>query len=118
MASKYAPVISALDQKQKVHFYLALARELTVAQRTIWADDQVDASEQVDRLKWLNEIMHRVLNRLYDLQITAQVWNEDDLWTIIKHHVSQNSRIAGVVGLAIRDAYKIATQHELPEQLG
>ena len=71
MPSKFTPVISALDKQQKQHFYLALARELTITQRSIWADDQLDNSEQVDRLKWLNEIMHRVLNRLYDLQITA-----------------------------------------------
>jgi hypothetical protein len=114
MPSTYAPVIAALDDKQKAHFYLLLARGLTVAQREVWADDQLDASEQIDRLKWLNEIMHRILNRLFDFQQTTQARNEDDLWTTIMDHVAQNRHIAGDLAWAVRDAYKIATQRDLP----
>jgi hypothetical protein len=114
MQSTYAPLIAALDDTQKAHFYVLLARELTVAQRTVWVDMHLDATEQVDRLKWLNEITHRVLNRLYSLQQMTQQGSEDDVWSTITDHVRQNRYIAGDLAWAIRHAYTITTQCDLP----
>jgi hypothetical protein len=114
MSSTYAPVIAALDNTQKAHFYLLLARELTIAQRGVWADELLDVSEQVDRLKWFNEIMHRVLNRLYGLQQATEAGNEDELWATITDHAMQNQPIVGDLAWAVREAYKTTTQRDLP----
>lgn len=114
MQSTYAPVIAALDDKQKAHFYLLLARELTLAQREVWADGALDAPEQVARLRWFNEIMHRVLNHLYGIQHTTHVGSEDDLWTTIADHASQNPHIASALTWAVREAYHMTTHQNLP----
>ncbi len=54
--------------------------------------------------------MHRALNRLQDLQENHNQWTEDEVWALIKHHVSQNKAIAGLVGRAIQDSYKRVTR--------
>ncbi|MBD9478866.1 hypothetical protein [Pseudoxanthomonas sp. PXM02] len=52
--------IVELDASQARHFCIRLWHELTIAGRAIWADETLDPAAQLNALKWLNEIQHRV----------------------------------------------------------
>jgi hypothetical protein len=114
MESPYASAIAALDDEQKARFYLLLAHGLTMAQREVWADDQAEPSEQINRLKWFNEILHRVINRLHDLQHPPLSPSEEDVWSLITHHATQNRYVAASLSWFVRDAYTKTTQQDIP----
>lgn len=48
-----------LSREQKTRFYLELASALTVEGRSIWSDDTLPVDQRLERVKWLNETMHR-----------------------------------------------------------
>jgi hypothetical protein len=52
--------VIGLDEPKAREFCIRLWFELTIAGRGIWSDDTLDAATQLNALKWLNEIQHRV----------------------------------------------------------
>jgi hypothetical protein len=97
--------IGTLNREQKMRFYIHLAHNLTIGIRAIWSDESIDPIEQVSHLKWMNEVMHRVLNRLSDLHGDHGLWTEADLWQTIQSIVVHDHAVAGEVGGAIQFSY-------------
>ena len=56
----YIKLIGELSDEERLKFYECLAHNLTVSARAIWSNEGLTDGEKVERLKWLNEIMHRV----------------------------------------------------------
>ena len=54
--------VVSLTENQAQEFCLRLWHELTIAGRSIWSDESLDPASQLNSLKWLNEIQHRVCN--------------------------------------------------------
>jgi hypothetical protein len=54
--------VLSLTEAQSKNFCLHLWFELTIAGRGVWSDTNQDAASQLNSLKWLNEIHHRVWN--------------------------------------------------------
>jgi hypothetical protein len=52
--------ITALRGDEAKAFCIRLWLELTIAGRAIWSDESLDQGTQLNALKWLNEIQHRV----------------------------------------------------------
>ena len=52
--------IKVLSDDQARSFCTRLWFELTIAGRAIWSDDSLDQATQLNALKWLNEMQHRV----------------------------------------------------------
>lgn len=52
--------VVALDGTRAREFCTRLWLELTIVGRSIWSDEGLEAAEQLNALKWLNEIQHRV----------------------------------------------------------
>ena len=52
--------ITALKNDEAKAFCIRLWLELTIAGRAIWSDESLDQATQLNALKWLNEIQHRV----------------------------------------------------------
>ena len=71
----FTTLVSGLTREEKGRFYLALARNITVAVRTIWSDDDLPVTERLERLKWMNEAMHRVINDLSEKLVLITVEN-------------------------------------------
>ena len=46
-------------------FFRVLAHSLTVAVRVYLWDKELDECEKLDRVKWLNEINHRVITKIH-----------------------------------------------------
>ena len=61
------------------------AHNLTISVRGIWSDEHLSDSEKLESLKWLNEIMHRVVRKPALLRINKDEMSESDSWEGIKH---------------------------------
>ncbi len=60
--------VATFDPAIKLAFYINFANHLTIAIRSIWSEHDVAVAERYERMKWMNEVMHRVLNRAGDVQ--------------------------------------------------
>ena len=49
-----------LSGPQARYFCIRLWHELTITGRVIWSDEALDMASQLNALKWLDEIQHRV----------------------------------------------------------
>ena len=56
---RFAERMAVLTEEQRLHFYEVLAHNLTVAIRGVWSDTSLGDVEKVERMKWINEILHR-----------------------------------------------------------
>jgi len=80
---RFAEQIGKLSDEQRLHFYEMLAHNLTVGIRGIWSDERIDDTEKVDRMKWVNEILHSVTARVYVLRLKTHEWTEEDFERLI-----------------------------------
>ena len=67
---------------------------------------RISDAEKVDRLKWVNEIQHRVTGKIGVLRLNLHEWTERDTWQMIQEYVENNRNIGGDIGWAIRTSYE------------
>lgn len=106
----YAKQIGELSAEQRVSFYEMMACNLTISIRSIWSDDRIDDAEKVDRMKWINEIAHRITVKISVTRRNEHEWTEQDVWEMIKGFVSQNPGIRGAIGNAVLQSYSYVTR--------
>jgi hypothetical protein len=82
---------------------------LTIAARAVWSDNNFTDSEVVTQLKEMNELLHRVTARVFNLRMGEDKWTEVDMNSFIHNCVSQAPAIGPYVGFAIRDSYGVVT---------
>lgn len=99
-------LIGALSDEERISFYEVLAHNLTVSVRSIWSDDHLTDGQKVERLKWVNEIMHRVVMKSALLRVGKNQFTESDSWEDIKHWVSLSPEIDTEVEWALRFSYE------------
>ena len=102
----FVQVIGDFPSDIKMAYYVNFAHSLTIAVRGIWSDESLDVSDRLERLKWINELMHRFINRVIDLRAEVQNWNEEDMWQTLCVTVAQCPAINGDVGGAMFSAYQ------------
>jgi hypothetical protein len=110
---RFAEQMAKLSDEQRLHFYEVLAHNLTVGIRGIWSDEQIDDGEKVDRMKWVNEILHRVTAKVYVLRLKTHEWTEEDFERLILEYVAAHPGIAHEVGLAVRFSYRAVLGEEV-----
>lgn len=108
---EYVKNISELTLEQKRKFYVLLAHNLTVSVRAIWSDENFSDTEKIEGMKWINEIIHRLVFRIEKLHKITKLeddsWTEEDFFQSINHWISQNYKIvAGHINWAIKSSYK------------
>src|SRR5947207_1955787 len=101
-----------LSDEQRLHYYEVLAHNLTVAVRGIWSDEQINDAEKDERMKWVNEILHRVTAKVYVLRLKTHEWTEADFESLILEYVAAHPGIAGEVGWAVRASYRTVSGEE------
>lgn len=107
----YVKNINSLTLEQKRKFYVLLAHDLTVSVRAIWHDESFSDVEKIEGMKWINEIMHRLVFRIEELHQISKLeedsWTEEDFWQIIIDYCSENPKVlSGNVGWAIKSSYE------------
>lgn len=87
--------VGSLSLKQKRVFYMLLGNNLTTSIRCIFSENQAD--EPINDVKAINEVIHRSLNRLFDLESGENSWSEEDVWGTIKNVVNLNPSILKIM---------------------
>ena len=108
MISKFGELVRKLTDEQRIRFYETLAQELTIGVRNI-CFISINPEEKVDRLKWINEIMHRVVVKIYCERTKSHEWSDTDFEGMVRHWVSKNLQIEDTVNNAIKDSYRYTT---------
>src|SRR5262249_16954862 len=103
---RYATHTMKLSDGERLLFYEVLAHNLTVAVRGIWSEPGVDDTEKVDRMKWLNEVLHRVTAKAYVLRLKTHEWTETDFEDMLLGYAQSHPSIAPGLGWAVQSSYR------------
>jgi hypothetical protein len=109
--SEFVRLMASLNDEQMLHFYEVLAHNLTMAIRSIWSDESITADEKVERIKWVNEILHRTTAKVWVLRLKTHEWTEEDFASDIGHYIALNPSIAIEVSSAVSRSYRAVTHN-------
>lgn len=110
---RFAKHMAKLSDEQRLHFYEVLAHNLTVTIRGIWSDESASDAEKIERMKWVNEILHRVTAKVYVLRLKTHEWTEEDFENLILDYVASHPNIASGIGWAVRASYRTVSGEEM-----
>jgi hypothetical protein len=100
---------SALTDEQRLHFYELLAHNLTVAIRGVWSDALLSDADKVQRIKWVNEILHRATAKVWVLRLKTHAWTEEDFAALVRGYIEQHPGIEKEVVAAVNRSYQAVT---------
>ena len=100
--ASFPTLVAKAPLDRRVRFYEALLHELTVAVRTVWADEHLRDAAKVELMKWLNEVMHRIINRIVDLRYNpTPIWSAQDDAAMLNEYSSENPRLAWLIAQSV-----------------
>ena len=102
----YVRQVGSLSQESLIRFYEVLAHNLTVSIRDIWSDEELNDSQKVERMKWINEVMHRVVLKSAALRMGRNECSEADTWDMMLHYGSLCPDISAYIAIAIISSYQ------------
>jgi hypothetical protein len=106
---RFAERTGRLSEEQRLHFYELLAHNLTVAIRGVWSDVSLHDAEKVERMKWINEILHRATAKVWVLRLGTHEWTEEDFGSLVRDYVEQHEGIENEVLAAVNRSYRSVT---------
>jgi len=107
MEFDFPNLIGGLSDEERIEFYELLAHNLTISVRGIWSDEHLTDGEKLECLKWLNEIMHRVVRKAALLRLKENDISESDSWEGIKHWVALSPEVSRHVEWALKTSYDV-----------
>ena len=110
----YVEQVGGLADENLIRFYEYFAHALTVSVRGIWSDESLSDAQKVEGLKWLNEILHRVVQKSDALRLNRNKLTEADTWGMSQHYVSLCLNISGHIAAATISTYQSAVGYTVP----
>lgn len=98
-------LIGELNEEELIKFYEHLSHNLTVSVRGVWSDSDLSDGQKVERLKWINEIMHRVVRKSALLRVHDKEFSEEASWNLLKDWVSCCPEIDSTIDGALKSSY-------------
>lgn len=98
--------VGALSPEALIRFYEVLEHSLTVSVRAVWSDETSSDAQKVERMKWLNEIMHRITMKTAALRMNRNERSEADTWNMIQAYLTTCPDLIPVVQFAITFTYR------------
>ena len=102
----YVRDVGALPPDLLAHFYEILAHNLTVSVRAIWSDEELNDAQRVEQMKWINEIMHRIVMKSSLLRIGRNNRSELETWEMIQSYIDECPALAPHIAFATRFSYQ------------
>src|SRR5215510_14026919 len=102
----YLRQVGSLSPQNLIRFYELLAHNLTVSIRAIWSDEGLNDSQKVERMKWINEVLHRVVLKSAALRMGRNECSEADTWGMMQHYISLCPDISADIAIATRSSYQ------------
>src|SRR5262249_23694405 len=110
---RFAEQMEKLTEEQRLSFYEALAHNLTVSIRGVWSDATINDAEKVDRIKWINEVLHRVTAKIRVLRLKTHEWTEADFGEMMRGWASHNEAVKAELFEAVNRSYRAVTGEEI-----
>jgi len=110
MKFEFSKLIGDLSDDERLRFYEILAHNLTVSVRGIWSDDQLSDHERVEHMKWVNEIMHRVVMKSAKLRMKQDDYSEGDFWEGIKHWVAHPQTLVAPLSGPLKQVIQVVAR--------
>ena len=110
---RFTERVAELDEERRLHLYELLAHNLTVAIRCVWSDESIGAAEKVERIKWINEILHTATAKVWALRLRTHTWSEEDFGAIVRDYVEKHEGIEEVVRWAVHSSYRTVCGEEM-----
>lgn len=102
----YVRQVGGLSQQSLIRFYEVLAHNLTVRIRAIWSDEGLNDSQKIERMKWINEVMDRVVLKSAALRTGTNECSEADTWDMMLHYISLCPDISADIAIATISSYQ------------
>ncbi len=109
----FAERVAGLDEERRLHFYELLAHNLTVAIRGVWSDGSISDGEKVERMKWINEVLHRATAKVWVLRLRTHEWTEEDFGSLVRDYADQHPGIKAEVLAAVNFSYRAVTGEDM-----
>ncbi len=104
-SKNYSKLISNLSREQKLNFYGSFAVNITIAIREIWADEEISNSEKIERMKWLNELQHRIISKISVERTQSHEWKESDINSLILEIIKNCPGVSSDISWIIQTSY-------------
>jgi hypothetical protein len=108
----YVRQVGSLSHQSLISFYEILAHNLTVAIRAIWSDEELNDSQKIERMKWINEVMHRVVLKSAALRVGRNECSEADTWEMMLHYISLCPNISAHIAIATINSYQAVDRQD------
>ena len=102
----YVRQVGSLSEESLIRFYEVLAHNLTVGIRAIWSAEGVNDSQKVERMKWINEITHRIVLKSAALRMGINECSEADTWEMMQDYLALCPDIAADIAIATISSYQ------------
>lgn len=112
----YVRDVGTLRPDLLAHFYEILAHNLTVCVRGIWSDEQLNDAQRVEQMKWMNEIMHRIVMKSSLLRIGRNNRTELETWEMIQSYIEKCPPLAPHIAFATRFSYQTVINFHGPRE--
>lgn len=106
-----------MSRDGKILFYELFANYITISIRGYWSDDTTDDALKVEKMKWINEIQHRVTSKIRHERLGLKGWGNKD-WSeesfakMMEGYVRKCPSIAVDVGWCINSAFEKAQRND------
>lgn len=106
MITRFGEAVANLTSDERLRFYEIFARRLTLSIRLICATAQDDSQRAIEQVKWLNEIMHRVVAKTVSERLRHQNWSDSDFETMLQSFVNKNPSIEWFINECIESSFE------------
>jgi len=109
MITRFGKAVSILTNDERLRFYEIFARRLTLSIRLVCATGQNDSQTALEQVKYLNEIMHRVIAKAVGERLGHQGWSDTDFETMVQAFVNRDPSIEWFVNECIESSFEEVT---------
>ena len=102
----FAKTATEWNIKNKAQFLEKFLFGLTIMNRAIWSDQSYSESEQLNMLKWSNELNHRVWNLLHELNRNEDRESISRLMENINFSCQNSAELNGHLGANLKNCYE------------
>jgi hypothetical protein len=107
--------MAVLSEEQRLLFYEVFAYELTVTIGDVCSNESLSDADKVERVRRINEVLHRVTAKVYVLRLHTREWTEEDFGKLIRDMAGRNEGVMTEVFWAVNRSYQSVTGKEIDE---
>lgn len=100
--TRFEAAFRGWSDEVRLRFLEQFSHELTIAIRAVWSDEELSDAEKVERIKWINEIHHRVAPKASAIRRGVRDETAPESWLDLQHWVAQNEAMRPLIEHAVR----------------